>query len=226
MESLELFGDGMDGGRAMAWMLFPADAALREHHMAREVAEQACKEAAASETISIAPQTLLALLDGPGGLEMKRLAAEATKRGTVAGDLLHLLYEMHARGVDEPSFGKALEHYKRFAPGLTYGDGEALKYSEQTLRTYFDEFRSVAHLWAAWRLNTGPYAYLPDPRQVFHDASSLQTFLGVAKGVADFATTFIPKRTKPPRPVIEINDLIAIPESIASIRLTFHTTRP
>jgi hypothetical protein len=108
---------------------------------------------------------------------MQALAAEATKQGTVAGDLLGLMYEMHLQGMDEPSFGKAIENYKQFALPLRYGDGEALKRSEATLRQYFNAFESVAHLWAAFRLNQGPYAYTADPKDIFHTPEGLRALL-------------------------------------------------
>ena len=133
---------------------------------------------------------------------------------------------MKVRDLEEPSFGKAVDHYKGFAPGLKYGDGEALKYSEQTLRNYFSEFASVAHLWAAFRLNQGPYKYVNDPRDVFHKPEAMRTFLGVAKSLGEFATTFIPKRTKPPLTVIPDSILIALPDEIAPVRLTFPQPLP
>jgi hypothetical protein len=202
-------------------MLFPNDESTRESYLNRELALRVCNAAHPSEHVSIEPQMLMALADGPGMEELSRQAVEATKRGTVAGDMMNLIYEMHGRGVSEPSFGKAIEGYKSFAPGKKYGDSEALKYSEQTLRNYFDEFRSVAHLWAAFRMNQGPYAYAPDGREIFHDEASLIKMLGVAKGIQEFASTFIPKRTKPALPIIGVEEQVKIPESIAAMRLVF-----
>lgn len=203
-------------------MLFPTRPDLREVHFVREVVEQELMSRETGDTpVNLPAWMLRTLLDSPGKDETKRLAAEATKRGTVAGDLLALIYVMEAQNVNEPSFGKAVEHYKGFALGLKYGDGEALKYSEQTLRNYFDEFASVAHLWAAFRLNQGPYAYTEDPRSVFHSPSDLLTFLGIAKDVGRFAESFIPKRTKPPRPVIDGDILVHIPADVLPVKLHF-----
>lgn len=227
METLEIAGDGYDGGRVLAWMIFPRSLDLRRHHLAREMAEREVANAAErGSQVLIETSLVRALLDGPGRAEMGELAKEATKRGTVTGDLLNLVYEMSARGADEPSFSKALAEYKAFAPGKRYGDGEPLKYSEQTLRTYFDDFRCVAHLWGAFRLNAGPYAYLEQPAKLFSNDSSLREFLGVAKGLADFATTFVPKRTKPAVAVIERDDLVHIPDSIPAIRFVFKPGSP
>lgn len=222
MEKLELLGDGLDGGRVMAWMLFPKEPEVRMVHFVKEVmAQNFIKERASSELVNVPVWALQSLLEGPSKSEIHNLATEATKQGTVAGDLLGLMYEMHLRGVNEPSFGKAVEQYKEFAFGLRYGDSEALKRSEATLRNYFDAFEPVAHLWAAFRLNQGPYTFTTDPRDVFHTSDGLKSMLGVAKTIGEFATTFIPKRTKPPKPVIGSGTLVKIPDEIPALHLIF-----
>lgn len=204
----------------MAWMLFPDDAVMRQAHLAREVVEQMLSSGEVEGSLVTVPVWMLrALADGEGKRTAKAAAGEATKQGTVAGDLLALVYEMHVKGLPEPSFGKAIEQYKKFAVGKKYGNGDALKYSEQTLRTYFDAFEPVSHLWAAFRLNMGPYAYTADPRDVFHKPESLFQFLGVARDVGEFATTFVPKRTKPPRPVLDVANMVSVPTNIPALRV-------
>lgn len=222
MEQLELVGDGLDGGRLLAWMLFPHNRQLRQVHFVRELVKQEyIAEGGSDKQVTLPTWMLQTLLDGPSDAEMVQLAAESTKRGTVAGDLLGLIYEMHVRGVMEPSFGKAIKRYKEFALGLKYGDGDALKYSEQTLRNYFNEFANVAHFWAAFRLNQGPYAFTEDSREVFHVETSFLKFLGVSKSIGSFAASFIPKRTKPPHPVIDQAQIVRVPDSVPSLTLRF-----
>lgn len=222
MNTIELLGDGLDGGRVMAWMLFPNDPEMRHVHLAREIVEQSLLGGKTQDSLVTVPAWMLrALLDGEGRKAAKAAAVDATKQGTVAGDLLALVYEMHVRDMPEPSFGKAIEQYKGFALGLKYGDGDALKYSEQTLRNYFDAFEAVSHLWAAFRLNMGPYAYTADPRDIFHKPDALTQFLGVAKAVGEFATAFVPRRTKPPRPVLDVGKMVCVPNSIPAVRLIF-----
>ena len=222
MQKIELMGDSLDIGRVMAWMLFPNDQNMRLVHVAREIVEQSLLSGKAQDSLVTVPAwALKALLCGEGKKATEVAAVEATKQGTVAGDLLALIYEMYVREMAEPSFGKAIEQYKGFALGLKYGDGDALKYSEQTLRNYFDEFEAVSHLWAAFRLNTGPYAYTTDPRDIFRKSEALTLFLGVAKALGEFATGFIPKRTKPPRTVLDVKKMLQIPDHIQAVRLAF-----
>jgi hypothetical protein len=221
---LALFNDGNDPGRVLSLMHFPSSDEARRQFFVRHIVKKACDDGAAEAEVSLSTALLKDLIEGPGLLEMKAMTEEAVKKGSVAGDLLHLIYEMHARGLEEPSFGKALKEYQAFALGGKYGDGEALKYSEQTLRNFFSEYMPVAHLWAAFRLNRGPYAYAEHPQDVFASSDMFRTFLGVAKGIGEFATTFIPKRTKPPKPVIDPLALVQIPGEIPSVRLSFRAT--
>lgn len=219
-ETLEILNDGLDGGRIMAWMLFPNRPDLREAHFVRELTRQAVDRAESpAAMIEISAGTLRALLASPGAEELSSLAAEATKRGTVAGDLLSLVYQLQQSGADRPSLRKAIGLYKEFALGQKYGDGTALKYSDQTLRNHWAEFTKVAHLWAAFRLNQGPYAFAPEQGAIFHEPAATRMFLGIAKAIAEFASTFIPKGTKPPKPVLCADDLLVIPGGIPAVRL-------
>lgn len=219
MMELELQHDGLDCGRVLGWMLFPKNAAMRAAHFNREVVRQMLDQHSEHTSVMLSTAVLSELLNGPSQNELRMAAESATKRGTVAGDLLSLIYRRWAQGLEEPSFGKAIEDYKAFAMGKTYGDGEALKYSEQRLRDYYSEFLPVAHLWAAFRFNQGPERYTEDPRDVFHDPSALMTMLGIAKAVGEFATTFVPLRTT--KTVISVADLVGIPSEIVPMRLTY-----
>lgn len=218
MNKIELSGDGLDGARVMAWMCFPDSPEMRQTLLAREILENLVADQSSNAAIVSAPVWVLqCLVSGTSHHEMRERAGEAAKRGTVAGDLLGLMYRMHFEEVEEPSFRKAIADYRRFAIGGKYGDGTPLKYSEQTLRTYFDEFESVAHLWAAYRLNQTKYRFTPDKRNFFRDTEALSTCLGVAKGVAEFAATFVPKRWT--KPVIEASLMVQIPDEIDALRL-------
>lgn len=223
MRQLQLEGDGNDPGRVLALMHFPRDGEGERQFYVRHIVKQACDSGAADAEVRLPAKLLRELIDGPGYLEMRDKVTESTKRGSVAGDLLHLIYEMHALDFQEPSLRKALAEYKKFSLGRKYGDGSPLKYSERMMRDYWNEYEPVAHLWAAFRLNRGPYAYVADAADVFGSADAFRTFLGVAKAIGEFASTFVPKRTRPAKPVLPPDELVHIPAEIPSIRLAFPT---
>lgn len=221
MNEIRLLGDGKDVARITAWMYYPRNEELRQLHMERFEMRSALSEAPdGSPLIQVRRDTLLRLLDGPGRNEISELQVEAVKQGTAAGDLLHLIYQMHQRGADEPSLGKALKEYQAFSLGPKYGDKTPLKRSEQTLRDCFEAFAPSAHIWAAFRLN-GPFPYVDDPAHLFETAEGRDRFLGVAKALGEFASTFVPKRTRPAKPVIDPLVMVRISDSIPAVRLTF-----
>lgn len=121
---------------------------------------------------------------------------------------------------DQPSMRKALSQYRTFAIGRKYGDGEALKYSDQQLRVYFEAAAPSAHLWAAHRLLKN----IKDRGKAYKEAftaEGMPLLLGVAKDLQDFAITYIPKGTKPAKPIIGVQDMLLLPETIAPIKLPF-----
>lgn len=160
------------------------------------------------------------LLNSASRQELSEAAIVGTKQGTVAGDLLSLIYEQSRLSKPLPSMRAALKGYRLFALGNKYGDGEALKYSDQQLRTYFEASSPSAHLWAAYRL-----LMIVKDRGKAHRASftaeGMPLLLGVAKELQDFATTYIPKGTKPPKPIIRAQDLWLLPETISPVKLPF-----
>lgn len=198
-------------------MLFPQNADLRMSYCLRN---RWTAIATQDKQHTLSSSDLHELLNAASRQELSDAADVGTKQGTVAGDLLGLIYEQWRLDRDQPSMRKALSKYREFAVGKKYGDGEALKYSDQQLRVYFEAAAPSAHLWAAHRLlrkikdrgKSYKYAFT---------AEGMPLLLGVAKELQDFAITFIPKGTKPAKSIIEARDMLVLPETIAPIQLPF-----
>jgi len=158
------------------------------------------------------------LLNVASRQELHEAAVAGTKQGTVAGDLLSLIYEQWRLDSNQPSMRKALSQYRKFAVGRKYGDGEALKYSDQQLRVFFEAAAPSAHLWAAHRL----LKKMKDRGKAYKTAftaEGMPLLLGVAKELQDFATTYIPKGTKPAKPIISMQEMMLLPETIPPVKL-------
>ena len=158
------------------------------------------------------------LLNAASRQELSEAAVAGTKQGTVAGDFLSLIYEHSRLDRDQPSLRKALIQYREFAVGKKYGDGEALKYSDAQLRAYFEAAAPSAHLWAAYRL----LKIIKDRGKAYKTAFTVEgmpLLLGVAKELQDFATTFIPKGTKPAKPIINMQEMLLLPGTISPVKL-------
>ena len=201
----------------MGAMLFPRNASFRASFCLRDRwASLAAKDTGHTLTSS----DLRDLLSVASGHELSEASKIGTKQGTVAGDLLSLIYEHWRLDGDQPSMRKALSLYRQFAVDRKYGDGEALKRSDMQLRTYLEAAAPSAHLWAAHRLLKKIKDRGKSYKAAF-TAEGMPLFLGVAKELQDFAITYIPKGTKPAKPIIGVQDMLLLPETIAPVKLPF-----
>jgi hypothetical protein len=193
----------------IAAMIFPRSPVYRR---AYELRQALSRRPIHEGTVRIGVPELRLLTDGPSRAEIRAAALSGTREGTVAGDLVALIFEQSRRGAPEPSLRSALSRYQAWALGRTYGDGGALKYSAMTLRTYLDAAAPSAHLWAAQRLMTHE-----GERSNALTRAGLPRLLGLARAIQDFACTFVPKRTKPPKSVLSRSEVILVPEWIDPI---------
>ena len=198
-------------------MLYPKNAELRTSYSLRN---HWTALAAKDAHLTLSSADISELLNIASRHELRESSEAGTKHGTVAGDLLSLIYERWRLGEDLPSLRKALSQYREFAIGRKYGDGEALKYSDMQLRAYFDAAAPSAHLWAAHRLLKN----IKDRGESYKEAftpEGMPLLLGVAKELQDFAMTYVPKGTKPSKPIIGVHEMLLLPEVIAPIELSF-----
>ena len=196
-------------------MLFPRDADLQVSYSLRNRWAPLTTHDA---THTISSADLRDLLNSASRQELSEAASDGTKRGTVAGDLLCLIYEQSQCGKPWPSMRAALVQYREFAIDKKYGDGDSLKISDQQLRNYFEAAAPSAHLWAAHRLLKNIKDRGKSYKTAF-TAEGMPLLLGVAKELQDFAATFIPKGTKPAKSIIDMQDMLHLPETIAPVKL-------
>ena len=119
-------------------------------------------------------------------------STDAARRGKVAGNVLAALYALSASPwrIQEPSFARAI-----------YLAGEMAKLDQlpqapkghTKIEECYNTMRPVAHLWAAYRLH-GEFPTRPH-QQVFSSAEGLHTLLRTARGVQDWALSWVPSRT-------------------------------
>ncbi|NWG39240.1 MAG: hypothetical protein HXY27_04635 [Hydrogenophilaceae bacterium] len=214
MPEITLNGSPDDLGWLRAVMLFPNDEQLRKQCFAVEIARFHALNASESAKLQIDVETLRLLLEAPAYGSLKETVSAITKRAIVAGDLLMTLYIMHKFGLKEPSVNKAIFVCQQFAHKAKYGDGTPMNVSERTVKECWREFKSVAHFWAAFRLNKA-YPFAPSDTEVFAHPK----FLGVASAVYQFGVTFVPYRAWAGKPVLDPKTSWRLPENIAPINL-------
>lgn len=198
-------------------MLYPQDERLRAAYTLRSTWS---RRIGIDLGASASAGEIQALLDLPSRRELSDEADKGVKTGTVAGDLLALIYEQSRTGAPEPSMRSSLKRYAEWSIGKQYGDGGPLKYSDAQLRAYFCVSSPSAHLWAGLRLLKTIKDDGEGYRTAFHP-EGLPLLLGVARSVQDFAESFIPKRTKPAKPIVNGGDLHRVPDHIQPVELEF-----
>ena len=142
---------------------------------------------------------------------MMSMAQEAAKRACIAADILCTIYLMDRFSLPEPSVNKAVAVVQANAPTATYGDGSRMDTSETQIRKYWQEFKPVAHLWAASRINKA-YPFTKDHKSMYTD--DFESYLQVAQEFTVSASSFIPKRTRPPKPILDAETTWTLPASI------------
>lgn len=140
---------------------------------------------------------------------------ESSKKGMVAGYVLLVLYIMDRFGMEEPSMNKAIHVAQEYAKRTEYGDDTEIHRSERFIRKYWDEYKSVAHFWAAFLVNAD-YPYTPE-KTIFN--AGFQTFLEVSAGIYEFGTSYVPARPKTPEPVLDKASSWGLPESVQPCHL-------
>ena len=211
---LRLDGSIHDNFWVRAVMQFPNDLQAAQCCFAAEKTMALIEGDSDSEKFEVDAYTLKMLINAPSFPTLKEQIVESTKRGIVAGDILATLYLMDKFGVDRPSMNKAIFCASEFAKKAQYGDGTSLAISEPTIRKFWNEFRPVAHLWAAFRL-AQVYPYSPKPLH----PENFDVFLGVAQGIFEFGKAYSPQGSKSKESILEGDNFWVIPEKIEARHL-------
>lgn len=212
MPELLLSGDPADKDRVNAVMLFPNDERLRNFAMARVRAEASVLGLQDSDRLEVNAGAIRALLSAPSSDEMKEKKQKGARAGLIAGDLLVMLYAMSvSNSVSEPSIKKAMYAYMRWAEGgATFGDGKPLPKSRSELEKAWATHRSVAHIWGAMSLTRE----IGDGDLLALFGPHWGRFLQMSAGLLQFGSEFIPRRIKPPRPTLDLDQAWCLPSCI------------
>jgi hypothetical protein len=212
MPKLKLCGDVLDPFWVRAVTVFPKDLAAAQSCYAVECVKAKMADEPEGGKHVVDTHTLRLLLEAPSYATLKKTVAANSKRAIVAGDILGALYLMHKFDIPEPSFNKAVYVAMQYAKTTKYGDGTPLAISEPTIRACWEEYKTVAHFWAAFRLGQA-YPFANDVLQRF------DIYLQVAQGLFAFGTAFIPKRARPQQTILSREDCWTLPAAIEAKHL-------
>lgn len=224
MPAIDISGDdSFDQYWIFAVMNFPHDAAMRRAYCALHVARRRLLDTTAGTLVPVPTELLADLVDAPSHQEMRTRVAATTKRGVVAGDFLASIFAMHSfpERFSEPSVRKAVKISQAFARHNKFGDGSSLPSSPDSIRGCFRDFRSVAHLWAAYRLHQS--FPMRDQSEILATNGAVVDFMGIAGLLQDFARWFIPKRAKPAHPLLDVDTAWLVSDQIERLEPPWKT---
>lgn len=194
-----------------AIMYFPNNEFLRDAYFISEFVQGKLEGSNKSRhQVEFDKEIIERLMKAPSIMELRDKKIEALKKGVLAGDMLASIYLMHRFKMPEPSLNKAIHISRKFNTRNLYGNSIQIPRSIRKIKEAFKEYKPVAHLWAALRLNQNyPYA---NEGELFFE--KLTFFLEVSEGFLEFGTTFIPHRARPQEPILPNEDMWQLPEDI------------
>ena len=210
MPIIEL-GDAFPRDRLLAIMLFPKDDGMRRAYAAHQRVIALDKLGAAQVDAALARELAYSL----SYTQMRAATAESFRCAHIVGTQMLLLYVMHC---DRPS--RASERAARMATqnllkAKKFGDGSPRSRSSKSLRDYWDKYRDVAHLWAAFSLHRQFLRCMgSDPSTLLESAAFRSTFLGTAKTLESFGMQYKAPLNKRKHALLDADALWRVPVGI------------
>ena len=217
MPIISLDNSPLDRLLVLSLMYFPNDEARRKQFIETTRISEDIADASEGTRYSLSAEQIQVLINAPSRSVMKEHVVASIKRATNAGDVLSCMYIMHKFKNKMPTLGnasikQAIYAVKEFGIVTKYGDGQVLPRSKTTIRSNWEEYKTVAHFWAAIRLNVA-YSFAPE-NDHFASPESFAKFLAVASELAIFGTTYCPGHTKPPKPLIDAESTWMLPSDM------------
>jgi hypothetical protein len=215
MPEIELRGNSMDPIWILAVMTFPNDEDLRRQFYAVKYAESLLEGTAPTDFLEMQAGLIRDLINAPGKSELLEIVGKHTRDAIVAGNALTTVYAMDSfpNYFDEPSERKAIFVAKKFSEKSQYGDGSAIPRSDKKIRQCMENFRSVAHFWAAMTLHEG--FPIRERKEILASPEAVHDFLGIAGTLQDFGSNFLPTRQSKndKESLLDLNAVWSVPTS-------------
>lgn len=196
MPDIELKGDLVDPLTVLALMVFPTDEEQRRNYHSIRSAESQLDAASGSTSLELKSDLLRAIIKSPNKSELFDQMGRQVREAMVAGTYLATLFVMSLfpNDFNEPSSRKAVYVTRCLAKESKYGDGSEMYKSDTKIRKCIDNYRSVAHLWAATILYDR--ARFQDFTDFLDNDEALQDFLSIGASIQDFGCNFVADRPR------------------------------
>ncbi|MDH3700731.1 MAG: hypothetical protein OEU46_05405 [Alphaproteobacteria bacterium] len=204
----QLYDDA--AARVVATMLYPKDETRREQLVAYS-AERALLDNGIRIPLDITAKTHF----GPSKNEFERESARTLNAGAISGQLLLLIKQLVVHQPSDASVRKAADLLAKSLNKYQL-DGIAVPASEGSIRTAWRNFKSVCHLWAAWRILEYEDSLMMNER--------LPELLAVSEWMREFAESHYPP-AKPAKsePLAAKGELWKVPDLMNLPPIEFDT---
>lgn len=210
MPKVVLENDLIDPFWVKSIMFFPNDLELRQQYFTVLRMDFETFDANDDDLFNLNAKSIKLLVNAPSFKDFKLKSIEITKEAIVAGDILGSIYLMDKFKLPEPSLNKAYFVSQKFGKKNKYGDGTPMAVSERYVKERWAKYKTVAHFWAAWRINQD-YPIAPQS-EIFSESFNL--FLELAKELENFGLNYVPLRARPKKPILDSESTWLLPENI------------
>jgi len=164
--------------------------------------------------VTLPSNILRTALDAPPYKEVMKGSGLQYKKACFVGELTRYMLLMNLIGAEEPGFAKAAFLVgKANAAIMDEGLASNLPTTKRVVRKYWDEFKPVAHFWAAYVIRNGwlPNAF-EDDEEIYYNShivsqhffgTTLRRFLTEAEAIRQAGEQCLASRTNRPQPFLD-----------------------
>ena len=213
MSALIIEGNQNDIVNVLAVMLFPDDEELRKQYIALDSTSRMLLDDSDANLVGMPDRTSIkSLMNAPSFDDMQNIIIpKHTKNAMLAGDMLAAQYLMHYHTSAVPSLNKAKFMVQENQKITENSAGYKLSLTKRTADKHWNKFKPVSPLWAAYNLNT-EFPFHED-ENIFQP-NVFPIFLEIAAHIQDFATANISEGNNLNKPIIELDEIWALPSHI------------
>jgi hypothetical protein len=202
-------------------MAYPEDSKSRDRILST-IFYQSLIKSSETDEITIPVSHLKNILSAPPVEEIKDTLVRRIRVACVVGRVVQWMVQLHLQGY-KPSLGKALWLLEKSYKGAYYEENKrrGIPMNERTFKKYWRQFKSVAHLYAAFRFMGDAHKRLGKPAPF--DPDYILIFLKIAETFRRFLSQTFVLVNGVKTPLVDEKELWKAPEGLSSpdLALTF-----
>lgn len=216
MPYLNINGADLDNAWVYAAMAYPNNQASRDELITVTYYRNSTLLNDGQQIVAIPADHLSILVAANSHTEVTKRAASSAGPGSIVGEILHYIVAMKLAGHPEPSLRKAIYLAEFYNKDAANSFGKKPAATDIGIRNYWNEYRIVAHLWAAHRsFFLNPHSPYYEAEDCMFDPFTFRLFLAVAEWYRNIGENCIAIHTKVYEPILPPDDMWKVPLNFA-----------